>query len=278
MPATTIPTPASHTVDNTDWLKSVAIILVAIDHFGFFFIENADWWSVFGRLAAPVFFFLIGYAQSRTIPARWIILGVFLTLLESWNADWSWVTPNILLSFALVRYLRPYVQGLLEKYNWITFVLLVFALLAMLPVAAQIADYGAAGWLWALFGLCQRMYVDRASNMAGQEPAQTQKLVLHRFTKPGLLRLIACLIAASIHMWQEQLEFEFSAIHLASCIFGISVLCVILVNFRRGPSCVQPPRPIAQALRFTGRHTLEIYAIQLAGSELIVKFIPDLAV
>jgi hypothetical protein len=28
-------------------------------------------------------------------------------------------------------------------------------------------------------------------------------------------------------------------------------------------------------MRFIGRHTLEIYAIQLAGSELIVGLVPD---
>ena len=36
-------------------------------------------------------------------------------------------------------------------------------------------------------------------------------------------------------------------------------------------------RPPAGVLRFIGRGTLEIYAIWLAGSELLVKFVPDLA-
>lgn len=47
--------------------------------------------------------------------------------------------------------------------------------------------------------------------------------------------------------------------------------------FTRGPSPIQPPEPIAGSLRFLGRHTLEIYVIQLAGFELIVKFLPELA-
>ena len=93
----------SRFVDNTDWLKTAAIILVAVDHFGHFFMEDDRWWSVFGRLAAPTFFFLMGYAQTRKVPHHWIWLGVILTLLESWNAEWTWVAPNILLSFALIR-------------------------------------------------------------------------------------------------------------------------------------------------------------------------------
>ena len=152
-----------HPVDNTDWLKTVAIICVSAGHFGFFFVEDEQWWSVFGRFAAPPFFFLVGYAQTRTVPLHWIWIGVVLTLLESWNADWTWVAPNILLSFALVRMARPYVQMLLQRYGWAAFIVLVCALLAVLPVAGTIVDYGAEGWLWALFGLCQRQYVDGIS-------------------------------------------------------------------------------------------------------------------
>src|SRR6516164_9850641 len=97
-----------HAVDNTDWLKTAAIIFVSAGHLGFFFMEDELWWSVFGRFAAPPFFFLVGYAQSRSIPLHWIGIGVILTLLESWNADWTWVAPNILLSFVLIRIARPY--------------------------------------------------------------------------------------------------------------------------------------------------------------------------
>ena len=140
-------------VDNTDWLKTVAIICVSAGHFGFFFMEDERWWSAFGRFAAPPFFFLVGYAQNRTVPLHWIWIGVILTLLESSNADWTWVAPNILLSLALIRLARPYVQMLVQRHGWVAFVLLVATFLAVLPVAAKIVDYGAEGWLWALFGL-----------------------------------------------------------------------------------------------------------------------------
>src|SRR6478736_8403524 len=121
-------------VDNTDWLKTVAIICVSAGHIGFFFIENEWWWSVFGRFAAPPFFFLVGYAQTRTVPLHWIWLGVILTLLESWNAEWTWVAPNILLSLALIRGARPYAQILLQRYGWAAFVFLVSSLFAVLSI------------------------------------------------------------------------------------------------------------------------------------------------
>jgi peptidoglycan/LPS O-acetylase OafA/YrhL len=276
-----------HAVDNTDWLKTAAIILVSVDHIGHFFMEDDRWWGVFGRLAAPTFFFLMGYAQTRTVPLHWISLGVILTLLNSWNADWTWVAPNILLSLALIRIARPHVQMLVQHHGWAAFGLLVCALVAALPIAAKCVDYGAEGWLWGLFGLCQRRYVDGGT--AAYLPGASLDVRVNpriksgdahdrsRTTNAGIMRLLACLVAALIYVWQEQKEFSFPPIHFTVLILCVAVLSVSLCLFRRGPSRIQPPEPIAGVLRFIGRHTLEIYAIQLAGFELVVKFAPDLA-
>ena len=118
----------------------------------------------------------MGYAQTRTVPLHWIWLGVILTLLDSWNDDWTWVAPNILLSLALIRIARPYVQILLQHHSWAAFALLVFVLFALLPIAEKIVEYGAEGWLWALFGLCQRMYVDGRSATDVDGVAQSSAL------------------------------------------------------------------------------------------------------
>ena len=274
MPAPRTP----HIVDNFDWLKTAAIILVSVDHFGYFFIDDADWWSVFGRMAAPVFFFMLGYAQSRIVPLRWIWLGVILTLLDSWNTNWMWVAPNILLSLALIRLARPHVKALLHRYGWVAFVLLVCTLIAVLPLATNVVDYGAEGWLWALFGLCQRMYLDGKSTSKLDGTTQSLDTPTHPITQNiGLMRTLACCVAAVVYVWQEQIGFSFSEIQLIAVVLGVGVMSLGLCLFRRGPSRFQPPEPIAGVLHFIGWHTLEIYAIQLAGSELIIKLVPNLA-
>ncbi|HEY6368963.1 MAG TPA: TraX family protein [Candidatus Sulfotelmatobacter sp.] len=270
-------TSAPHAVDNTDWLKTAAIILVAVDHIGHFFMDDDRWWSVFGRPAAPTFFFLMGYAQTRTVPLHWIWLGIILTLLESSNANWTWVAPNILLSFALIRFARPYVQILARRHGWAAFALLVSVLIAVLPIAAKIVDYGAEGWLWVLFGLYQRIYVDGRS-ATGDSAAQSSTSPAHATAENArLIRLLACFVAAVVYVWQEQREYSFPQINFAAFILGVSALSTSLCLFRRGPSRIQPPKAIASTLCFIGRHTLAIYAIQLAGSELIIKLVPDLS-
>jgi peptidoglycan/LPS O-acetylase OafA/YrhL len=266
-------------VDNIDWLKAAGIVLVSVDHFGYFFMEDDLWWSAFGRLAAPIFFFLLGFAQTRTVPLRWIWLGVVLTLLESWNADWTWVTPNILLSLALIRVARPYVQILVRRKRWAGFFLVVCGLLVLLPITSRIVDYGSEGWLWALCGLCQRMYVDGRAVVDARGAAENSVPRVWTMTENvGLMRLVACVVAAVVYVWQEQREYLFPTFQFAAFILGIGALSVILCLFHRGPSRIQPPEAIASSLRFIGRHTLEIYAIQLAGSELLSsKMVLDLA-
>jgi non-ribosomal peptide synthetase-like protein len=267
---------ASHLVDNTDWLKTAAIILVSIDHFGYFFAENDLWWGAFGRLAAPTFFFLVGYARSRKVPIHWIVLGVILTLLDISNNDWSWMPPNILLSFALIRLAGPQVQKALLRYPWATFVLVVGALIAVLPFAAQAVDYGAEGWLWALLGLCQRNYVDARSTSRADGLTQEGSPPTHSFKHAGLLRALVCVATAVVYVWQEQKEFGFGRAQLTVVVVGIALLSLCLCLFARGLSRIQPPVFIADMMSFMGRHTLEIYAIQLAGSEILVKFVRDL--
>lgn len=265
-------------VDNTDWLKTAAIILVVIDHTGYFFIEDADWWSAFGRLAAPPFFFLLGYAKSRTIPLHWFWMAAILTLLDSWNNDWTWVAPNILLSFALIRMARPYVQSYMQKHAWLTFLILIAVLVALLPISAEFVDYGAEGWLWALFGLSHSMYVD--NKLVTDSNSKSDRLTASPYAMPqkfGLINLLACIVAAGVYIWQEQIEYSFSQSQFVVFIVGVGVLSLSLGFFRRGVSCLQPPAPIVGILRFIGRHTLEIYAIQLAGSELVILLMPDLA-
>jgi hypothetical protein len=266
-------------VDNTDWLKAAGIVLVSVDHFGYFFMEDELWWSAFGRLAAPTFFFLLGFAQTRALPLHWIWIGVVLTLLESWNANWTWVAPNILLSLALIRIARPYVQILVQRKGWGGFFLVVCGLLVVLPITSRIVDYGSEGWLWALCGLCQRMYVDGRTVVDARGAAQNSVPLVWTITENvALMRLVACVVAAVVYVWQEQREYLFPTFQFAVFILGIGASSVILCLFHRGPSRIQPPVAIAGFLRFIGRHTLEIYAIQLAGYELLSsKLVLDLA-
>jgi hypothetical protein len=271
-------TGSSNIVDRTDWLKTAAILLVAVDHIGNFFVENNDWWSVFGRFAAPVFFFLLGYAKSKRVPVSWVLLGLLLTTLDSWNNDCAWVAPNILLSLAFIRVVRPYVEAGLRKTGLLGFALLVLVLVLILPFAGEVVEYGSEGWLWALFGLIQRNCVDAQSTP--KMPCMDRGLLSSSLSERNCLkvmRITAVTLAAIVAIWQEQVEYLFAPVQLSVLMAGMALLSGILWQFCRGPSRYQPSAVVAVMLRFAGRHTLEIYAIQLAISEVIVNLFPGLA-
>ena len=82
----------------------------------------------------------------------------------------------------------------LERHGWVGFALLALALFALLPVTAQLVDYGAEGWLWALFGLTQRRYVNEKliTDLGGTAALDKKR------KNSGLMRLLACLIAAAV--------------------------------------------------------------------------------
>ena len=90
------------------------------------------------------------------------------------------------------------------------------------------------------------------------------------------MRLLACAIAALVYVWREQAEYSFPRLQLTAFILEAGVLSATLCLFHRGASRFQPPAAVVGLLRFIGRHTLEIYAIQLAGSELLVRLLPNI--
>jgi uncharacterized membrane protein len=248
--------PAPVVVDATDWLKTAAIVLVTIDHIGLFHFADEQWWRLVGRWAAPVFFFLLGYAETQRVPPIWIVAGVILTVLDSWSTNWHWVPPNILLSLALIRWARPYVKPFAETSGWLAFAVILAVLIGLRPLSGEAFDYGTVGWMWAALGLYQRMRADAAATTT------TDAALLQR-------SLSMCLIAALFHIWEQQNEFTFPAAYFAVLVAGIAVLASVLVTYRRRPSVIQPPVPIAGPLRFIGHHTLEIYALQMIAFELL---------
>lgn len=57
-------------VTSYDLLKCAAVIIMVIDHVGFYFYPENLWFRAVGRIGFPVWFFLVGYARGRDIPPQ----------------------------------------------------------------------------------------------------------------------------------------------------------------------------------------------------------------
>src|SRR6186713_2627984 len=150
-------------VTTTDLWKLVGLVLVLIDHWGLLFADDPSW-RVVGRAAAPIFFFFIGLARTRRVPWSWVVLGLVLTAAESWTSGTGLgkINLNILINFAFVRLLLPEVERRVMPHSW-AIALLACAIVLLIRPFQQILEYGAEGWLWALFGLSHRSRSKRST-------------------------------------------------------------------------------------------------------------------
>ncbi|MDP2354855.1 MAG: TraX family protein [Beijerinckiaceae bacterium] len=243
MASDTMRSPAS--ITTTDLLKFAGLAFVFADHIGLFFAPDEDWWRVFGRVAAPIFFFLIGFARTSAVPMIWLALGAMLTALDFYVSDGlDDVTLNILFNFALIRFVMPVIETHVLTRRWGAPVLALFCA-AMIPVAAVILEYGAEGWLWALFGLVTREAIVKATSEA------------------RLQRNLVGLFCVAVYLFIESRDFDFEPVQTAALCALMILLGVLLANFRRADAPFEAPAPVTQAFRWIGSRSLEIYAVSL---------------
>ncbi len=242
------PLPVSRpAVTTTDWLKLAGVALLLVDHAGLFFVAEDTWWRAAGRLAAPIFFFLIGFGSTRTVPWSWLALGAVLTGADAVLDDGGdGVVLNILLNFALVRVALRGVDV------WATTPGRLFACAvaaALIPWAGEVLEYGSAGWLWALLGVMQ------AKALAGDPSADR-------------LRLSFAAVAVAGYAWGEIAYHDFEPGVAAAMTAGLGGLALLLMRHRRGAADRQPPAALAPVVAFAGRRSLEIYAISLLAMQV----------
>lgn len=237
-------------ITTTDLLKFAGLAFVLADHTGLFFAPDEEWWRVFGRAAAPIFFFLIGFARTSSVPFTWLVLGAALTALDAYVSNGlDDVTLNILFNFALIRLVMPKVETHVLTSRAGAPALALFCA-AMIPLAAVILEYGAEGWLWALFGLVTREAIAKASPHA------------------RLQRNLVGAFCVAIYLIVEMRDFEFETVQTITLCVLIVMLGLVLASFRRADAPFQAPAPIAHAFRWMGRRSLEIYAVSLFAMQL----------
>ena len=239
-------TSRSQDLTTLDLLKSAAVLLMVIDHLGLYLVSAEPFSTEFrllGRPASVIFGFLIGFSASRRVPPSWILLGVGLSLLDSWlTPDVGQKALDILIVLALTRIAMPLLDALHEKQP-----------LLLVPVAIGCAllherlgeylEYGGEVPVAALLGVAVRLNKGRPGQAAARDALT-------------LVGMIAIGLIAIRH-------FEFQGLEAAVCIAILGFTFVGLSRFERKPATA--PLGLGPLLHFIGRNTLWIYALHLAA-------------
>lgn len=227
-----------------DLLKTFAVILMIVDHVGYYFYDENDWFRLLGRLCVPVWFFLIGYARSRDLgPRMWV--GAVILVISSVVAGMGALPVNILGTMIIIRLvIDPVMKRSLQAPNAIWQISTIMILLTF--PTSYMFEYGTLAVIMAMFGW----------------------LVRNQHEIPGGERLTQQYFFFSMAVFTllQIMFFEFSGNQIP--FFGAGVLAVMcILMFFRPITFAGTGQGIAGVLltpfRLMGRYTLEIYVVHL---------------
>lgn len=146
----TLPTEVTH----LDLIKSFAVIVMIIDHIGYYFFPEQEWFRAIGRIGFPVWFFMIGYALSRELPGK-LLVGALVLLVANIGLDLPLLPLNALFTIILLRMLiDPFMDIVLRSRYifWLSAILLVLGYV----LSNLITEYGTIALLFAVAGYLTR--------------------------------------------------------------------------------------------------------------------------
>ncbi|NCC22061.1 MAG: hypothetical protein EOM26_06315 [Alphaproteobacteria bacterium] len=229
-----------------DFIKAYAVLLMIVDHVGYYFYPDEDWLRVIGRLCVPVWFFLIGYARSRDMSERlWI--GAAILVVADIIVGIEVFPLNILATMLFIRLVIDRVMASAVK-NYEVLFGIGFMLFFLSIPTSFLLDYGVSGVLFAMFGWFMRNRDQVKYSMRG---------IVESFV------LVFCVGAWSFY---QIFAFQFDQLHASALVAGIAAVCGVLFFFR---PVVYPglthvmPAPVVWSLQILGRRTLEIYVAHL---------------
>lgn len=237
-----------------DLLKALAVIIMIIDHSGYYLFLDEPWFRAIGRIGFPVWFFLVGYSRRRDFSVS-LFIGAALLVASNFLCGLSIFPLNALVTIILIRFILDPLMKLALKNP-------IFLLLALVVVTGvsvpsfPVSEYGTLGLLLAMFGYVVRHKPAFAAVGAGPD-----------IVAKGMA--LYCLLTFLV---LEQWFFMFVQGPLLFLVCGTSAVMWILLNFRAVdfPRLTNAmPRVATVVVQFMGRHTMEIYVIHL----LVLKIV-----
>ena len=222
-----------------DLLKSLAVILMIVDHIGFYFYRDDLWWRAVAS-SGPLWFFFVGYAKGRNLtPPIWI--GASLLLVASFVFGSAVFPLNILFAIILVRLvLDPVMNFCLRSRDNLV---LLFFLAFVLSIPSWVFwEYGIVGLLVAM----------------------TAWLLRHKEERPELRKItfIFCVFSIVSFIVLHAVAFGFEEgqlIVFTASTIGTFMLAYCFKSKTYPVLTEKTPKLAVAALQIMGRYSLYLY-------------------
>ncbi len=238
-----------------DFLKMAAVLLMIVDHIGFYFFPEVEEFRAIGRWCVPIWFFLIGYANSRDLGGPlWIAAGVLI--VGDVIAGMTLFPLSIIATIIVVRVLLNILMDFAMESRQNFWTLCVILMFLILP-SIFIFEYGAEGFLLAMMGYLLRRQ-DQVSDV------RLDLFVLFVF-------LIFICAETVIFGFNQDMVILMSA---GTVVSFVSIYYFRAMEFETLTRML--PVYVTKFIQFFGRHTLLIYVGHLlAFKALGIALYPD---
>ena len=230
-------------ITSYDLLKSVAVVLMVVDHLGYYFFYDDPWWRALGRIGFPVWFFLVGYSTGRGLPAR-LTMSAIVVQVSSGVVGLAQLPLNALFTIIAIRVvIDPLMRFALQSRTRLWLACAALAAIA-LPSCAW-SEYGTLGLITAMFG-----YMVRHRKFTDEDP-----LALH-FMIFALLTFVSC----------QQLLYGFSMAQFMVMALFTAAMHYTILHFKPRTYAAMSatcPSALTAVIQLCGRRTLEIYVVHL---------------
>lgn len=221
-------------------------------------MDDNLWLRIVGRMAAPLFFYLVGYSGSYRFKYQILSLGMALGLIEFFTRDNSSIfervfSINILISFVLIK-------AILNRFDPVkmrtgSLIILLAVLLAVSLPTASVIEYGSLGLAIAI-----------GARLVNKR---------HPFGKTWIIIATTALFLLQADIFLSGRPDLPMHIILASIVLFVAILLVSLLIFVKYELRVFTVNPVwlRNITIYISRYSLQIYFFHLAAFLMIYSLI-----
>lgn len=230
------------TVPNSyDILKAIALLTMVVDHVGNYLFPEILWFRVAGRIAFPIFLFLVGYSGVYRFNP-WLLAGALAIWISAYITGFPLLPLNILFAILLWRAVMGWLNSRPHILND-TFMLWVAMLVFYVPTMILV-EYGTLGLMFAVLGWYAR---------TGRDDKATRAAWGFTFALSLMIQIYA---------------FGLGAAHSAVYIFESIFLFIALHQFNMRPMAVPL---LGYPILLTARNTLPLYVLHVIALQVIAS-------
>lgn len=229
-----------------DWLKCLAVITMTVDHLGMYWWPNELDLRLVGRIAFPIFFFLVGYSLRYKAKSDLLIAAGICVALNPFTYQPVFAL-NALVAVIMARYAMPLIvkRHLLEKQPLIV----LFACMLFLLPLLLLVEYGTFAILFACMGYMQRQHLRRWD----QKLFWAITLIVYFFVQ---------------HIW-----FAFTPQQSGTLMVFLALTAWMLYRFNHEADMPELPKPANGLAKAASRYSLHYYVIHKIFIQTVAAFI-----